>query len=92
MENNYDQSSVVLRQGLKFLPMDYHLRKSLLYYYVITVKLEQAALALEAFNTDFGARKDASRVVKEVCDIFLERGFGTGCDFMKNEQELPNEN
>lgn len=85
VENNYDQSSVALKQGLQILPMDYHLRKSLLYYYVITVKLDQAALALEAFNADFGGRRDADRVVREVCDIFLERDFSAGCDFMTNK-------
>lgn len=92
IENSYDKSYEVLKVGTQVLPLNYHLRKSLLYYYVITVKLDEAARELEFFWRDFSGNDEASRVTHEICNIFKEREYLSGCDFMVTKRELNNEN
>lgn len=88
--NSYEQAYVVLKQGVAVFPKDYNLRKSVLYYHVITADLEKAKNELEGFRFDFGEMMDAKRVIQEVCDIFAARGFEYRCLSSGEKQENVN--
>jgi hypothetical protein len=77
--DRYDLAYEVLGEGVKVLPGDYNLRKSVLYYYVITADLDRAALELDRFQADFDDQKGTREIVREVCEILKERGFNSGC-------------
>lgn len=76
---SYPLAFEVLREGVSVLPYDFHLRKSVLYYYVITGDKKNAEMELKKFVTDFEENRDTQRIAKEVCEIFEERGYKLGC-------------
>lgn len=77
--DDYDLAFEVLKAGVSEFPQHYQLRKSVLYYYVITGDMENAKKELDGFGADFQSSNDAANIVKEICGIFQERKFEAGC-------------